>query len=121
MKKKISKKEKALSILKTVSASLLIFSSGIIIGTLLRNDEYETDNEDNIQELPTGREAQLIDEDIFTNVAPWIESAVLDGEGVDEEYFETAYTVTRPRYGDWDKGSYEETKKVEIIVRDETI
>ena len=80
------------------------------------SDEHE---DSDYREIPSGRNAQLIDEDIFTRIAPWIENSVLE-EGLDETWFEDTYEVEYPKYGDPNKGMYKVKKKVEISVKDMT-
>lgn len=62
---------------------------------------------------------QAIDEDIFTNLAPNIEDAVLE-EGLDEAYFEKNYSVEYPINGNPDEGYYTVNKKVTVSVNDIT-
>lgn len=59
-----------------------------------------------------------IDEDIFTDLAPQIEDAVLT-EGLDEDYIEKTYYVEWPK-GGGKEGTYEEVKKVIVHIVDIT-
>ena len=59
-----------------------------------------------------------IDEDIFTDLAPQIEDAVLT-EGLDEDYIEKTYYVEWPK-GGGNEGTYEEVKKVMVHIVDVT-
>ena len=70
-------------------------------------------------ELPLKGTHQFVDEDIFTNIAPQIEEAVLT-EGLDEAFIEATYHVAWPKGGDFKNGVYEELKKVTVKVMDIT-
>lgn len=60
---------------------------------------------------------QEIDEDIFTNLAMSMEDAIFD-DSMDEAYFEETYTVPMPKGGDFNNGTYDVLKNVQVIVRD---
>jgi hypothetical protein len=66
---------------------------------------------------PNRKQVAEIDEDIFTNIAPWIEMSIFE-EGVDESVFENTYTVSFPKGGDAANGMYDVLKKVKILVQD---
>ena len=67
--------------------------------------------------LPNRKQVAEIDEDIFTNIAPWIEMSIFE-EGVDESIFENTYTVSFAKGGDAANGMYDVLKKVKILVQD---
>lgn len=60
---------------------------------------------------------QKIDEQIFTEFAPWLEEAIL-AEGVDEDILMDQLKVPFPKGGDWKNGTYEVVKDILILVRD---
>ena len=60
---------------------------------------------------------RFVDEDIFTDLAPAIEEAVLE-EGLDEVLFEKFYKVSYPKFGDPKKGFYNVKKYVKVLVQD---
>ena len=60
---------------------------------------------------------RFVDEDIFTNIAPAIEEAVLE-EGLDEALFEKFYKVSYPLGGDPKNGFYNVKKYVKVLVQD---
>ena len=68
-------------------------------------------------EIPSSKNGREIDEDIFTNIAPQIEAALLE-EGLDEAYIDVTYDVEFPMGGDYKNGTYSVKKKVDIYVRD---
>lgn len=90
------------------------------IRAVLRKDKEDTqklldamNTIENVERIiPSGRQAQLIDEDIFTRVAPLIEDFVLT-DGIDESFFETTYNVSFPKNGDG-KEMYDVMKKIRI-------
>lgn len=119
MKEKIKKfwedhKERVVIGGLTVSAFVL----GYFISESRNHSTCEPSDEE-VPELPSGLDAQLIDEDIFTSIAPQIETLVLE-EGLDEGYIERTYTVEYPKNGNPDEGYYEVKKKVEVHVHDMT-
>lgn len=60
-----------------------------------------------------------IDEKVFTDMAVELENMILE-EGVDESLLEYTVTVPFAKFGDFSKGLYETTKKVQIYVQDIT-
>lgn len=74
-------------------------------------DRYE------VAELPSVRNYQLIDEDIFTSLAPEIEDLVLE-KGADEGLIDRTYEVEFPKKGSYSNGSYKVLKNVQVLVRD---
>ena len=60
-----------------------------------------------------------IDEKVFTDMAVELENMILE-EGVDESLLEYTVTVPFAKFGDFSKGLYETTKKVQICVQDIT-
>ena len=60
---------------------------------------------------------RFVDEDIFTNIAPAIEEAVLE-EGLDEALFEKFYKVSYPLGGYPKNGFYNVKKYVKVLVQD---
>lgn len=64
-------------------------------------------------------DVRIVDEDIFTNVAPQIEDAVLT-EGLDEAFIKANYVVRYPKNGSFDNGAYTTHKLVEINITDAT-
>lgn len=59
---------------------------------------------------------RFVDEDIFTDLAPAIEEAVLE-EGLDEDFFEKFYKVSYPLGGDPKNGFYDVKKYVKKYVK----
>ena len=76
------------------------------------SSEYEIPGE-----IPSSKNGRLIDEDIFTNIAPQIEAVILE-EGLDEAYIDATYDVEYPKGGDYKNGTYTVKKKLDIYVRD---
>ena len=71
-----------------------------------------------IDNIPKGAvNGKLIDEDIFTNIAPQIEDLVLK-EGLDEGFIDVCYDVEYPKFGDIKKGIYTVTKNVKVVITD---
>ena len=105
----------------------IIFIGGIIVTAITGKVCYERglldgikkSDDDRIDALPSVHNARLIDEDIYTNIAPQIEDMVLT-EGLDEGYIEEVYTVQYPKFGDYAKGTYDVLKKVTVNVYDVT-
>ena len=60
-----------------------------------------------------------IDEKVFTDMAVELENMILE-EGTDESLLEYTVTVPFAKFGDFSKGLYETTKKVQIYVQDIT-
>lgn len=60
---------------------------------------------------------RIVDEDIFTDLAPAIEAAVLE-EGLDEAMLQKVYKVAYPKGGDPKNGFYEVKKYVEVLIQD---
>ena len=57
-----------------------------------------------------------IDEDIFTDLAPQIEDALLE-EGLDELFIERTYPVKFPKFGDFKNGTYTVDKNIQVHIR----
>lgn len=70
-----------------------------------------------VPELPSVKSYRLIDEDIFTSLAPEIEDLVLE-EGADEGLIDRTYEVEFPLKGSYSNGSYKVLKNVQVLVRD---
>ena len=62
---------------------------------------------------------RIVDEDIFTRVAPEIEDAILC-EGLDEYVMDKTYTIDYPRKGDSSNGFYSTNKNLHITITDIT-
>jgi len=83
---------------KIKALTLVTLSTAIISGIVytIGRESVERDTDKMSYDLLTEHvksNAQIIDEDIFTKIAPWIENNVLT-KGVDESVFETTYDVT---------------------------
>lgn len=57
-----------------------------------------------------------IDEDIFTDLAPQIEDALLE-EGLDELLIDRTYPVKFPKFGDFKNGTYSIDKNIQVHIR----
>ena len=95
------------------------FAAGCAVVAIAKSGNDIPISDEDISELPSGKNAQRIDEDIFTRLAPEIEDFVLS-DGVDEAYIEGTYTVEFPKHGNPDEGYYERNKKVEVRMYDVT-
>lgn len=107
------------------------FTAGCVITNALKGsktalDDHDKEGKDILDTLndafnkyPSTRKTKLIDEDIFTSLAPEIEDLVLS-EGCDEGYLERSYDVDYPKYGDPSEGYYSVTKQVLVKVTDIT-
>ena len=95
------------------------FAAGCAVVAIAKSGNNIPISDEDIPELPSGRTAQRIDEDIFTRLAPEIEDFVLS-DGVDEAYIEGTYTVEFPKFGNPDNGYYNVDKKVEVRMYDVT-
>lgn len=60
---------------------------------------------------------EAIDEEIFTNIAPTLEDMILE-EGVDEDIITKVFTIPYAKGGNFENGTYEVKKHVQILVRD---
>ena len=83
-------------------------------------DKLEWKDMDDIKKkeyLPEENVIRKIDEDIFTELAPAIEDAILD-DSSDEDLIERYYDVYFPKHGDYKNGSWKGRKYVKVLVQD---
>ena len=67
--------------------------------------------------LPEENVIRKIDEDVFTELAPAIEDAILD-DSSDEDLIERYYDVDFPKHGDYKNGTWKGRKYVKVLVQD---
>ena len=86
-----------------------------------KNREHEEEGKEILDVLNSSgfhtKNNQLVDEIIFTDIAPQIEDLVL-ADGVDEGVIDTTFVVDYPLNGDFGKGVYNGKKNVHVVVRD---
>lgn len=75
------------------------------------------DDNESKKYLPEENVIRKIDEDVFTELAPAIEDAILD-DSSDEDLIEKYYDVYFPKNGDYKNGSWKGRKYVKVLVQD---
>ena len=114
----------AITVGSTVLMALIYgkgYSDGKRIGMagrdIITGDDNERCDGDNF--FPNVRSSRAIDEDLYTNIIPQVESAIFT-DGLDEAYITATYDVEYPTNGgnSTADGFYTVTKELEINVRD---
>lgn len=80
--------------------------------------EWKSLDDPNIQvSVRSGDYNRDIDEDVFTELAPAIEDAILN-DSSDEDLIERYYDVDFPKGGDYKNGTWKGRKYVKVLVQD---
>lgn len=77
----------------------------------------DMDDNESKKYLPEENVIRKIDEDVFTELAPAIEDAILD-DSSDEDLIEKYYDVYFPKDGDYKNGSWKGRKYVKVLIQD---
>lgn len=102
-------------------AGLYIYKKGKDYGISLT--EHESEGKAILEALQgagiglSALNANEIDDDIFTEIAPQIEGLLLE-EGLDEGGIDKNYIIKFPKFGDAENGYYEVVKKLHVFVQD---